>query len=117
MHPVVASEAIEGLAMGESFVCHKTIEYTQPNYTDPEPITSEHEHCAGAMIMLARANMPNLAMLEAIGEGRLDLDNLDISANVIETPGDFYKMHYIEEGLVALLKALRVKERSERNGH
>lgn len=61
-----------------SFSCHKTTEFDDGEYRR----RPDEQHCAGAMVMLMRMDMPNQIMRIAMRIGMFDPDALDMDAPV-----------------------------------
>lgn len=65
-----------------TFTCHKTLDYS---YERPQDHKKEkQQHCAGAMIYLQKQGRANIAMRMAHFFGMMDINKLDMSADVIE---------------------------------
>ena len=76
-------EIVEGLQAGAHFPCHKTVDHDNEN----EPLPDSGSFCAGAMIMLEKAQDPeqaphNHALRIAERLGFYDHTKLDLTAPV-----------------------------------
>lgn len=79
----------------QTFTCHQTIDYEAWHDAGEFVQDEGNQHCAGALIMLAKAGKLNNNMifrmvahaddetLQRFGLNRLDLDALDLAADVI----------------------------------
>ena len=75
--PEMVEEILDAIT-NQTFACHKTTD--KPD--------SEHEHCAGALILLEREENPNQMMRIAERLGMYDRTKLDMQAPVFESPDD-----------------------------
>lgn len=87
--PARAEEITAAVLKGDAtFTCHKTLtgEYVE---TDDESIyvpgDTGEQHCAGALILEAKAGHPNLPIRLARMTSMLDTDRLDMTAPVFDT--------------------------------
>lgn len=86
-----AEEIVESLESGQSFPCHKTINYSGG---EDGSVTERSQFCAGALIMLEKMEQPNQMM--RIGErlGLYDHRKLDMNAPVYDSGDDMIDSHY-----------------------
>lgn len=94
-----AEEIVEFLARSE-FPCHKTTVDATDDEGNPGRIdTPDSQHCAGALIMLEKANRPSQMMriCERLrgenGEPMYDASKLDMEAPVYDSPEEFVQAH------------------------
>jgi hypothetical protein len=59
LHPERAEEICDALERGLTFSCHKTNDFDEEGETTE---TADSQHCAGALIMLEKMEMPNQMM-------------------------------------------------------
>lgn len=81
-----ATEIVESLEAGDTFPCHKTLDYDGEHGTER---TTKTAFCAGALIILEKQETPNQAM--RIGErlGLYDHTALRMDAPVHDTMDEF----------------------------
>jgi hypothetical protein len=80
LHGERAEEIARAVAGGSTFACHQT---TVPSEDDFDMVEGPNSQmCAGAMIALMRDDAPNQQMRIAARLGVLDLDALDMDAEV-----------------------------------
>lgn len=72
------------------FPCHET---TRFDYDGNSTNVASEQHCAGAMILLEKINMPNQMMRIAERLRMYDRTRLDMEAPVFSTPGQFVRHH------------------------
>jgi hypothetical protein len=71
------------------FPCHETT-----GVKDLQRIEKgDQSHCAGAMIMLWRMRMPNVAMRLALAFGKISVQNLDCKVSVASSTDEFVGHH------------------------
>ncbi len=79
--PARARQIARDLLSGKTFTCHETIDYdaaaNDSKYLDPN-----EQHCAGALIMLERADRPNQMMRWMERINCYDLTKLDLKSPV-----------------------------------
>lgn len=79
-------EIYDGLTLRDAtFSCHKTVTHDDDGEYVPK---QDEQHCAGAMIMLMRMDMPNQMMRIAERIGAFDPDKLNMKAAVFDTVDD-----------------------------
>jgi hypothetical protein len=88
-----AEEIAETLLSGGTFACHKTVDYSgddedEDGFSEGQ-VTGQSQHCAGAMIMLEKMEMPNQMMRIAERLGMYRPDKLDMEAPVFEDDVEF----------------------------
>lgn len=90
-----AEEIAESILRGESFPCHKTVNYSSED--DDEAfhgvVTSESQHCAGAMILLEHEGKPGQMMRIAERLGIYDHRCMDMDAPVFISADEFICHH------------------------
>ena len=67
-----ACEIAQALRRGESFSCHKTLDYSE----SAGAVTPQTRHCAGAMLVLEKEGRPNQLMQVAQRLGCYDAEGL-----------------------------------------
>jgi len=110
--PARAEEIVDSLTRkGQTFPCHKTTEATGKTEKD-------HQHCAGALIMLEKTETRNQMVLIAERLGMYSRKKLDMESPVYETPQEFIqKMRELDSRVPPLVKRLtggNVAENEER---
>lgn len=86
-------ELERALIRGE-FHCHKTVDYypqNNSNEEDAEPSVEHAAHCAGALILLEKLNMPSQMMRIAERFGMYDHKKLDMKAPVYDSFDEMYE--------------------------
>lgn len=80
---------------GESFPCHKTVDYDAGEDDDGNVVAdrdrSNEQHCAGAAIILLKEDRPNQILQVGSRLGLIDLSRYDMGAPVFATMDDFVK--------------------------
>lgn len=71
----------------ETFSCHKTTKHNG-NYKLVSD-TKDHQHCAGALILLEKLNMPNQMMRWMERIGKYDRRKLKMDSPVFDTVEEF----------------------------
>jgi hypothetical protein len=71
------------------FPCHETTGVKKHRRVKRE----NQSHCAGAMIMLWRMRMPNVAMRLALAFGKISVQNLDCTIPVASSCDEFINHH------------------------
>lgn len=81
-----AQEIADALERGQTFQCHKTVEYVDSDDNDGETSvpTPGDQHCAGALILLERNGMPGQLARIAERFGMYDPSKLDMDAPVYD---------------------------------
>lgn len=86
-----AVEIARSLVRSE-FPCHQTT-VEDPEDESQRITTRSSEHCAGALIMLEKANEPSQMMRICQRIGFYDPSALDMDAPVYDSPADFIDAH------------------------
>lgn len=83
LHPGRAASILHELIQQDGhFYCHKTVDYSEEYSAEDDDVVERHiptaktMHCAGAMILLKKLNMPNQMMRIAGRIGLLSWDKL-----------------------------------------
>lgn len=92
--PERAREIADGLVSRQAtFACHKTVTHVDPDDSDTDDdgyrVTANEQHCAGAMIVLERANKPNQMMRICERIGQYDRRKLNMAAPVFRSLAAF----------------------------
>lgn len=74
----------------QTFACHKTVDYSA---TDAGEVTSDSQHCAGALLLLERLHRPNQMMRIAERPRCYDRSRLDANAPVFSNATSFVNHH------------------------
>lgn len=82
--PERAEEICDALERGQTFSCHKTNDYSGEDVRE----TSDSQHCAGALIMLEKMEMPNQMMRIAERLRIYDRTKLRMDAPVYANSGE-----------------------------
>lgn len=97
LRPERAEEIGEALLAGQTFTCHKTVDYDLIEEDDEGCEThylggDKDQHCAGAMIFLEAQERPNQLMRIAERFGGYDYTKLDMDAPVVRCLEEFVDM-------------------------
>ena len=85
LDPRRVTEILDALLLdGKTFSCHKTVHYDDDG--EPSMPHGDEQHCAGALIMLERFNLPNQMMRIAERLGLYDPRHLAMEAPVFASP-------------------------------
>ena len=79
---------------GAVFSCHKTVNYDDDD--EPNRSTSNHEHCAGAMLTLMKEGRENTWMQVAERLGYWDRSRMEDEGNTFDNLDEFIE-HHTEE--------------------
>lgn len=85
-----AKTITDALLRGESFPCHKTIDY---RFSAKGRVTKNTKMCGGAAVMLAHMDQPNAIMQVAERLGCLDTENIKKNSPVYKTPEEMIEAH------------------------
>ncbi len=88
-----AEEIIESITtVDQTFACHQTIEHDDSEDGD-RTVTSNSEHCAGALILLEKQQSPNQMMRISERLGMYDRFKLNMGSKVFDTFDEFIDHH------------------------
>jgi hypothetical protein len=91
LDPERAREIADHLLAGDSFHCHKTLDYSSEDGSGET--TSKSMHCAGAMIVLEHEERPNQIMRIAERLGFYDHTKLNMDSPVPHSMDEWVARH------------------------
>ncbi|WP_137726375.1 hypothetical protein [Prescottella subtropica] len=94
LRPDRATEIADGLAAGQVFHCHKTVDYTDTD-GDSTTDTSTSVFCAGALSVFEADGEPNNAMRVGQRLGLYDPDTLADDVPVYPSLADWVASHHL----------------------
>lgn len=74
--------------------CHKTDRYADCEESKRSPESAGLQHCAGAMIMSWKAELPQVFLLQALLKGKLKVERLNMEAPVFDGAASALR-HYL----------------------
>lgn len=84
LHPARIPEIKTSLLRGQSFPCHKTVDYSEEDEDYDTYDRKKEQHCVGAMMWLYNKGMPNQMMRIAERFGHLREEGLSTHNEIID---------------------------------